>query len=39
MAHSTTARGRTKGTFLIVVARCLVCEKPVCLDRAIYQSD
>ncbi len=30
---------RTKGTFLIVVARCLVCGKPVCLHHAIYQSN
>jgi hypothetical protein len=30
---------RIKGTFLIVLARCLVCGKPVCLDRAIHQSN
>ena len=27
--------GEQKGTVLIVVARCLVCGKPVCLDRVI----
>src|SRR5271157_3488892 len=29
----------TKGAFLTVVARCPVCGKPVCLDRAIYHSN
>src|SRR5208337_811873 len=28
-----------KGIFLIVLARCLVCGKPVCLSRAIYQGN
>ena len=32
-------KGTNKGTFLIVVARCLVCGKPVCLDRATYQNN
>ena len=30
---------RTEGTFLIVAARRLLCKKPVCLYRAIYQSN
>ena len=29
---------RTKGTFLIVAARCPVCGEPVCLDRSTYQN-
>ena len=35
----STGRGRTKGTFLIIAARCPVCGKPVCLDRSVYQSN
>ena len=31
--------GEQRGKFLIVMARCLVCEKPVYLGRAIYQSN
>lgn len=31
--------GRTKRPFLLVVARCLVCGKPVCVDRAICQGN
>ncbi len=31
--------GEQRGTFLIVVASCLVCGKPVCLERTIYQSN
>ncbi len=34
-----SCKERTKGTFLIVVGRCLVCGKPVCLYHAIYQSN
>jgi hypothetical protein len=30
---------RTKGTFLIVAARCPVCGEPVCLDRSTYQNN
>ncbi len=35
----TEPSGRTKGTFLIVAARCSVCGKPVCLNRSIDQSN
>ena len=30
---------RTKGTFLIVAARCPVCGEPVCLHRSTYQNN
>src|SRR5271157_3954761 len=30
---------RTKGTVLIVAARCTVCGEPVCLDRSTYQNN
>jgi len=33
------ARRRTKGTLLIVAARCPVCGEPVCLDRSTYQNN
>ena len=32
------SRKRTKGTVLVVVARCVVCGKPVCLVIRLYQS-
>ena len=34
-----TRAGRTKGTLLILAARCPVCGKPICLDRSNYQSN
>src|SRR5208337_795012 len=33
------SRWESKGTYLIVAARCPVCGEPVCLDRSTYQNN